>query len=113
MGDLRKYTLLCIGTLVLIMCTGILASTDAEARTVIDHDVVVTGDISWADDTYEVHGNVTVLGGMTLHMSRVVLEIVGTSDGSHRIEVESGGDLIADNSTIRGAPSTIGAIFAG
>ncbi len=113
MGDLRKYTLLCIGTLVLIMCTGILASTDAEARTVIDHDVVVTGDISWADDTYEVHGNVTVLGGMTLHMSRVVLEIVGTSDGSHRIEVKSGGHLIADNSTIRGSPSTIGAIFAG
>ncbi len=95
------------------MCTGILASTDAEARTVIDHDVVVTSDISWTDDTYEVHGNVTVLGGMTLHMSRVVLEIVGTSDGSHRIEVRSGGHLIADNSTIRGSPSSIGAIFAG
>ncbi len=113
MGDLRKYTPLCIGALALIMCTCILASTDTEARTVIDHDVVVTSDTSWADDTYEVHGNVTVVGGMTLHLSRVVLEIVGTTDGSHRIEVESGGHLIADNSTIRGSPSTIGAIFAG
>ena len=113
MGDLRKYTLLCLGTLVLIMCTGILASTEAEARTVIDHDVVLSSDVSWADDTYEVHGNVTVLGGMTLHISRVVLEIVGTSNGSHRIEVESGGHLIADNSTIGGSPFSIGAIFAG
>jgi len=113
MSDLRKYSLLSIVTLVLIMCTGILTSTDAEAKTVIDQDVVVTSDVSWADDTYEVHGNVTVVGGSTLHLSRVVLEIFGTTDGSHRIEVGSGGHLIADNTTIRGFPFSIGAVFAG
>ncbi len=98
--------------MLVVLVAGIGVS-DSEAKTVINGDVTIDHDVSWADDTYEVHGNVTVLGGHTLRLSRAILEIVGTGEGTHRLEVMAGAELIADNSTIRGAPYAIGVEFAG
>ncbi len=84
-----------------------LASEEGDALTVYDHDLRVHGPLMLSHDTFEVHGNVTVEGIAELALSWATLIIVGPENGSNRIEVMNGGKLYAENSTIRGSPSTI------
>jgi hypothetical protein len=86
----------------------LLLSPGGEAKVVIDHDLDVATSQTLADDTFEVHGNVTVRPGATLTLLRSTLVIVGSSNGTHMLDVHDGAVLVADNATIRGAPHTIG-----
>jgi len=86
----------------------LLLSPGGEAKVVIDHDLDVTLSQTLADDTFEVHGNVTVRPGATLTLLRCTLVIVGTGNGTHLLDVADGAALVTDNSTIRGSPHTIG-----
>jgi hypothetical protein len=108
-----KSAILLMGSIILLAFLLFLGSGAAEARVVINQDLVVNADISWADETYEVHGNITVLGGVTFHMYSVTLEMVGTENGSRTFELQEGAILLGTFSTIIGRPWTIGLIFNG
>ncbi len=92
----------------LIAAATLLSADSADATVVYDHDLDIPSSWTLSDDTFEVHGNVTVRSGATLTVARATIVIVGEANGTHRLEVEPGGRLLADNSTIRGSPHTIG-----
>ncbi|MCK5253477.1 MAG: right-handed parallel beta-helix repeat-containing protein, partial [Thermoplasmata archaeon] len=77
---------------------------DVDGATVIHDDVVVDHDVVWSDDTIQVHGNVTVLGGMHLTLLRSTLEIVGNTNGTHWFNASARSVLTVQNGTIRGSP---------
>jgi hypothetical protein len=100
--------------LAVLFAIGLGTSTDnADAVTVIDGDMVVDHDLVWADDTFQVNGNVTVLGGNHLTLLRATVDVNGTANGTHWFNVSTGGILTAVNSTIRGSPHPIGITLAG
>jgi hypothetical protein len=113
MGRREDVVLGTASGLLLVMIAILVSSSEVEARTVFNDDVVINADEVWADDTYEIHGNLTVAGGMTLHLDRAIVEIVGPANGSNHFEVRPGGGLHSDNSTIRGTPFSIGMTLAG
>lgn len=88
-------------------------SEEVEGRTVIHGDVVVDHDLTWYGDTFEVHGNVTVEGGMHLQVIQATVEIVGAHNGSHWFNASAGSTLTLDNATIRGSPHPVGIVLAG
>ncbi len=90
-----------------------LGSEDAEGRTVFAGDVIVDHDLTWYDDIIEVHGNVTVIGGVHLTILQATVEIVGIHNGSHWFNATPGSTLTVDNGTIRGHPHPVGITLAG
>jgi hypothetical protein len=100
--------LLALVPLGIMTSVAVLCGPAADANVVIDHDLDVATSQTLSDETYEVHGNVTVRPGATLTLARASLVIVGEGNGTHLLDVREGGRLLADNSTIRGLPHTIG-----
>ncbi len=112
--NVLTFTALLLSVL-LLMIIVTMTSDGTAGRTVITEDVVVsTGEsLTWRDETYEVHGNITVeyLGNLVLH--NAVLEMVGEANGSRSLTVEYAGRFRCDNSTIKGSPFTIGMELGG
>ena len=97
----------------LVLLLSLFVHGDVEGATIIHGDVVVDHDVVWFDETIEVHGNVTVMGGKRLTILRSTLEIVGSANGTHWFNASAGSDLTVQNGTIRGSPHHIGIILAG
>jgi hypothetical protein len=98
---------------VLALVLAVMASEEADARTIFLGDVVVDHDITWYDDIYEVRGNVTVMGGSHLTILEATVEIVGSHNGSQWFNATAGSTLTLDNGTIKGSPYPVGMILAG
>ncbi|UCC93941.1 MAG: right-handed parallel beta-helix repeat-containing protein, partial [Thermoplasmata archaeon] len=111
---LRRGLLFAIATSVaMVLLLSIATADDTEARTVINGDVVVDHDLTWYDDVFEVHGNVTVEGGTRLKILHATVEIVGTHNGSHWFNATPGSTLTLDNGTIKGSPYPVGIHLGG
>jgi hypothetical protein len=97
----------------LVLVVTLMTAEGSEGRTIFVGDVVVDHDITWYDDTFEVRGNVTVLGGVHLTILEATLEIVGDSNGSHWFNASAGSTLTVDKAIIKGSPYPVGIMMAG
>ena len=102
--------LLLVGfALVLAVAAVAALSVVSSAKQVLEYDLDLNSqDVSIVDDTWEVHGNVTVRIRSSLTLTRATLILVGPSNGSCHLDVENGSKLLAYNSTILGSIGTIG-----